>query len=219
MKTKGIVLLATIASMEATAIANMGSPWLNDIIFSAALATAAFLLYEKLRMTPFIFSMVCLSLLVHDLGAFGFYADPPLLSIPYDDIVHFLGIFSGTLLTGNLICRMMKKTKTRFSSEHLILLLLIFLSGLGIGILIELLEFFGYMIFGAGEGAFMFGAGDGSALCDMESITGIIGGGYFDTMEDHIYNTLGALTSTVLIGLNSFFFQKKGLPLLEQPGT
>jgi len=84
----------------------------------------------------------------------------------------------------------------------------VFLCALGIGSVVESMEFMGYLKWGEGEGFFQFGSGDYEGLKGSDNMLTIIGGGYFDAMEDLIVNSLGALSGVLLIGIEFFLFKK-----------
>ncbi len=182
--------------------------WKKDLVISAIIIVTLFFLYKQLRLTPFVYSMVCASLIVHNLGAFNFYSVSPLSQIPYDNITHLLGIFSATLLIANFLSPALSKTK-RFRLSNFIMLFMIFFAGLGIGAVIESLEFSGYLLLGSGEGVLQFGYGDFDGFNETDDLTQIVGGGYFDTMSDLIFNMIGALIAVILFAMIFFVFKKE----------
>jgi predicted neutral ceramidase superfamily lipid hydrolase len=209
IEPKHIILIATLSLISLIAILKFNTGYFKDLIFTGVIVTTLFLLYEKLRMTPETYAAVCLAILVHNLGAFGFYANNPILpSIPYDVITHVLGIFAATLIAANFLSYYLK-TRKGFIINDITLLCMIFLIGLGIGSVVETMEFSGYLIWGAGEGFFQFGTGDYNGLNDCGKMTDIVGGGYFDTMEDLIANISGAGAAVALLGINFFVLKRK----------
>ena len=77
---------------------------------------------------------------------------------------------------------------------------LIFLASLGVGALIEQMEYIGYLKFGTGEGLLRFGGlGDTTVNEEQLRAMDIIGGGWINTMIDLNYNFLGSLIGLVIM--------------------
>ncbi len=205
MEKRHIILITTLALICIIGFFRYKTGFIKDLFFTAFLAIVLFLLYKPLKLTTITYSLVCLSLMVHNLGAFSFYA--PLFGIPYDNITHILGLFSATLVIANFFSFGLAKSK-KFHSKDLLLFLMIFLAGLGVGALIESMEYGGYLLWGRGDGVFQFGSGDYDGLNTTDKLTQIVGGGYFDTMDDLVHNMLGDLCAVALFGVNFFVFKK-----------
>jgi len=77
--------------------------------------------------------------------------------------------------------------------ERIIIVLLI---SLGIGSLIELIEFIGYLKLGVGDGLFYYG-GIGDTGVNLRAMDAV-GGGWLNTMWDLVYNLFGSLLGIVL---------------------
>ncbi|MDD5181919.1 MAG: hypothetical protein PHC66_01960 [Candidatus Nanoarchaeia archaeon] len=209
VELKWVVMTATLSLIALIALLKYNTGYFKDLIFTGAIVTILFLLYERLRMTPETYAAVCLAIIVHNLGAFGFYGNNPILpSIPYDVITHVMGIFAATLIAANFLSHYLKVRKD-FVAKDIILLCVIFLVGLGIGSVVETMEFTGYLMWGAGEGFFQFGTGDYNGISDCGKLTDIVGGGYFDTMEDLIANMFGAAAAVILMGINFFVLKRE----------
>ena len=86
------------------------------------------------------------------------------------------------------------------------MLLIILLASIGVGALVEQLEFLGFLKFGFGDGLLRFG-GLGDTPLTEETLRDIdlIGGGWINTMWDLIYNFIGALLGTILMYLIYLF--------------
>ena len=80
-----------------------------------------------------------------------------------------------------------------FTKKNLVLLLAVFLATTGVGAVVELSEFIGYLKLGTGEGAFMFGPGDGVAGLQGNELIDAIGGGWINEGWDFIFNTIGII--------------------------
>ena len=181
--------------------------FIKDLYLSVILIIIFFLLYKKLRLTTITYSLFCFSLLVHNVAAFGFYNNSP-FPIPYDYVTHFLGVFAATLIIANILSNKLPKNK-KFNFSSFLILLLILLGGLGVGSIVENIEFGGYLYWGHGEGFFEFGTGDYEELINPDKMKNIVGGGYFDAMEDLIVNLIGAFLATTLFGITFFIFKKE----------
>ena len=181
--------------------------YIKDVIFSVILSLLLLYFYNPLRMTPLSYGLVSFSLFLHNISIFGFYAESPFL-VPYDYITHFVGIFSSALVACNFLSHYFSKD-FRFRKNDSLILFVCFISGLGIGSIVETMEFGGYLLWGEGEGFFQFGEGDYEGLNDPDKMTLIVGGGYFDCMEDLIANSLGAMSAVLLFGVSYFKLGRK----------
>ncbi len=206
MKRRSYILIIFLVLIVFLALFSHNTDYFKDFLFSSALMVVFFLIYEKLRLTPLTYSLVGFSLLVHNLGVFGFYANSP-FNIPYDTITHFIGLFTAALVIANVLSVNLSKDK-KFKLNDFVILFLVFLGALGVGSIIENMEYGGYLIWGEGEGFFEFGKGDYQELSDPDKLTLIVGGGYFDAMQDLIANLAGALLGVVLFGVLFFGFKK-----------
>jgi uncharacterized membrane protein YjdF len=207
MKTKSYIMIISLFLMGIIGFFKYQTGFIRDFSFSFFLIILSFLLYKKIRLTPITYSLVCFSLILHNLAAFGFYATNP-FGIPYDFITHFAGIFSITLVIANFLSFSFSKNK-KFRSDDIIILVLILLAGLGVGSIVENMEFTGYLFFGEGEGFFAFGPGDYVDLAGVDKLTLIVGGGYFDAMEDLLVNLLGAFVAVLVYYFNFFIIKKE----------
>lgn len=210
MEKKSYILIIFLVVICIIGFFKYSTGFIKDVIFSIFLIIVLFLLYTKIRLTPLSYSLVCFSLIVHNLGTFGFYANPPLFNIPYDYITHILGIFSATIIIANFLSFSLIKSK-KFKFNDFTVLIVVFLAALGIGALVETMEFAGYLVWGQGEGFFQFGSGDYTEINNIDFLTQIVGGGYFDTMEDLICNIVGALSAVILFGVSFFIFKKENI--------
>ena len=89
MKSKGYILSIFLFLIIIIAYFKYQTGFIADLLFSIFLVVVLYFLYKRLRLNTVTYSLVCLSLILHNLGAFGFYAD---FYIPYDYITHFVGI-------------------------------------------------------------------------------------------------------------------------------
>ncbi|MBT3438676.1 hypothetical protein HN992_02800 [Candidatus Woesearchaeota archaeon] len=207
VKKKSEHLRVYLASMLLFVVAiivayNLGvTDYINDSIFMMLILTLLFFLYDGLRMTSWIYFSVAIAFLLHNLGMFGFYSVSPIF-IQWDHVTHFFGeLVAGVALYNMFYSYKMlngKKTKT----ERFTILMVVVFAALGIGVIIEFMEFFGYLFVGEGLGIFAHGIGDVN--------TEFINSEWFNTMFDLIYNFLGALFGVLLchFGLNKKVFRK-----------
>jgi len=205
MEKPQIILTITLVLIFIIGLFRYQTGFIKDLFFTAFLVVVLFLLYKHLKLTPVVYLLVCFSLLVHNMGAFSFYA--PLFGIPYDNITHVLGLFSVTLMIANFFSFGFTKSR-KLCTKDFVLFSMIFLAGLGIGALVETMEYTGYLVWGQGEGFFQFGSGDYQEVNTTDKLTQIVGGGYFDTMDDLIHNIIGGACAVALFGVNFFVFKK-----------
>ncbi len=179
--------------------------YINDSIFFSVILILLFFIRKKINLTPISFSLLILALLSHLSGVFGFYNNSPIL-IQYDHFTHFIGLFATSILIYNL----MEKYFTKNKYSNFFIILIIFFTSLGIGSLIEQVEYIGYLKFGTGAGLFKFG-GLGDTIINEENLRDIdiIGGGWINTMLDLNYNFIGSLAGIIFIYLINKFKQRK----------
>jgi len=170
--------------------------------------------YEVWDLKLPIFAALTLGFLPHALGFMGFYLNSP-FPIAYDHITHFFPLLAFALLFFQFVSRFM--TRRLFAVKTLFLIALVILAVSGIGVIIELFEFSGFLINGFGEGGFAFGAGDacpGQIVSTFEEIDAY-GGGWFNTMYDLIWNSIGALAGVFIMVLAHYVFKKKEKNLFD----
>ncbi len=165
--------------------------YIADSIIFIILTACLFVFYKQCRLDAVTFFMIVFAFTLHDLGAFRFYANPP-LPFEWDIVTHVVGIFAATLFLYNIIVDLAKK------KHHSYVLFVVVLAGLGAGVLIEFLEFYGFMTAGFGEGFLGRGFGDFDPA--------IVSSDYIDTIQDLFWNFIGA-TAAFVVG----FFREKRL--------
>ena len=156
--------------------------YVYDSVTFIGLTLLLYIFYEHWRLDTFTFLMLILAFALHDLGAFRFYASPP---VPFDwDIVtHVFGIYAATLFLYNILFSLLKK-------HHALLFFIVVLAGLGVGVIVELVEFSGFVRVGFGEGFLGRGFGDYDP--------GIVSSDYIDTIQDLFWNFVGATLGFVV---------------------
>jgi hypothetical protein len=172
------------------------SSWFWDNILSICIIVLLFLFRKKLRLNPVTSSLVCLALIFHSAGTFGFYTSSPVF-VEYDVFTHFFGLFAVAFLLCGLV-------KSRGASKGMMVVLVI-LASMGVGSFVELLEYSGYEMFGTGEGVFMIGDGDFGG--DLGNVFGEdnLAGVWIDTMQDLVVNLLGTLVGVACFLLYGYY--------------
>ncbi|MBI2672393.1 DUF2238 domain-containing protein [Candidatus Woesearchaeota archaeon] len=174
--------------------------YIADSATSIIVITILFLLYHKFNLNKTIFILIFLAMLFHNLGIFGFYGNSP-FPFPYDNLTHFVGGFSLSIFFINYIKTFFKKSRT----EKAILILIAVLAALGIGSIIEMTEYIGYLTLGQGEGFLYFG-GTGDVTGDYN-----LGGAWINSSVDMLFNLIGALS-----GLIVYFIYKRLLQIFRK---
>jgi VanZ family protein len=164
--------------------------------------------YEKLRLNTPLFILLIFATGVHSLGVFGWYNISP-IGIPWDYVTHFFPFIIVAVFFFHFLSQYMSE---KFTFKALIIILLVFFSTLGIGSVVENVEYVGYLILGPGEGGLKFGTGDTSNIADVERGIEITVGGWYNTMRDLINNLIGAAIGTVLMAVHKYCIPKKKKP-------
>ncbi len=165
------------------------SPYVLDLSASVIILIFLFKSYKEFNLNNAIFSLIFLSLLSHNLGVFGFYNNSPVY-FQYDHLTHFIGGFSLSLFFLNYF--------SRWSKNKAIIILLALCTALGVGSVIEIIEYLGYLVFGQGDGLFYFG-GTGDLGFKQDPLIGA----WINSSLDMIFNLIGGL-----FGIIIYFFMK-----------
>lgn len=196
-KNKLILILGIISFLSIVFYSYMSqvTEYISDALISIAITLFIFSFRKKLNLTHTSFILIILALLFHDLGVFGFYNASPIV-IQYDHFTHFFGLFAISIIIFNLL----KQYFTKSNVTNFIILLVMFASSLGIGSLVEQVEYIGYLKFGTGPGLLRFGGYGDTPFneSDLRAMD-IIGGGWINTMLDLNYNFLGAIIGAIFM--------------------
>lgn len=184
--------IASFLVLIPLSLLNGTSGFIPELIIFAAITGALYFCFETLRLNVPIYSLVILSMLLHGFGVLGYYAVSP-IPVQWDHVTHF-ALFSWGLMFFRFFEQWMDSRV--FSRRNVLLLCAVFLAASGIGAVIELSEFLGYLQLGFGEGAFAFGPGDG--LGTDGDVIANLGGGWINTGWDLIFNTLGILLAMMI---------------------
>jgi len=172
------------------------SQWLIDNVAAIALLTFVFLISGWFKIEKIEFILFNSALLIHNLGSFGFY-ELNFGILAYDDIVHLIASGIAAYIIFNFIIRKLsikKKQKVKHSiikENKVIFMFLVIASVAMLGVIVELIEYIGFMFFGPGEGILFVGSGDSGAIGD-------IAGQYLDTMRDIVMNTIGSIIGSLV---------------------
>lgn len=167
--------------------------FIPDIVVFMLLPVVLNWLYDVLHLNPITFSLLNLGPLPHALGIFGWYGSSP-FPFQWDHFTHLAGLFPVALAFTIFFAQWMEDRF--FTRKNLILIISVFLLASGVGAMIELSEFLGYLSLGFGDGGFQFGPGDGTDAAAINDI----GGGWINTGWDLIYNTI-AVVLGIIVGL------------------
>jgi len=180
-----------------------------DVLFFALFILFLHATFAFWKLTIPVYALVVLSLAAHLMGIFGWYNASP-LPIQWDHITHGVPLFTFTVFLFNFVRPWMDRF---WSAKTWSVLLLVLLSGLGIGAIVENVEFAGFLALGYGEGGlFLGGPGDGLPVTSAQAdLIQELGGGYINTELDLVWNGFGVLAAVVLMSIIQFGFKKRAL--------
>ena len=78
MESKLKILMVSFVWIVIFAVLRYSSGFIKDLIFSLVILVILYFIYQKCKLTSITYSLVSLSLFIHNLGAFGFYSNPNL---------------------------------------------------------------------------------------------------------------------------------------------
>jgi len=190
-----------------------GIAWLNDLLkfYGPDIAFSAFFIFFLHQTFSFwrlnlpIYTLLILSFAAHLMGIFGWYNVSP-LPIAWDHVTHGFPLFSFTAFLFNFARPWMDRF---WSTKTWGVMLLVLLGGLGIGAVIENIEFAGYLTLGYGDGGLFFGGpGDGIPITSAQvDVIQQIGGGYINTEIDLLWNAIGTFVAMIVMSL--IYFRKR----------
>jgi len=207
-----VTAVAILIFITFSAIAYFSGTFTNyiyDTLFFIALVLFFYFTYDRWNLNLPIYTLIILSFVLHSAGIFGWYFKSP-IGIQWDHITHFVPILAFTMLFFQFAVQFMDRKLTK---KTWLVIAFVLLAGMGIGTVIELIEFSGFVVFGFGEGALLWGAGDGIPGQTIEGIPTVEaieahGGGWFNTMWDLVWNTLGGLLALLIMIIAHFFIKK-----------
>ena len=179
--------------------------FIPDLVLFIALTLFYYWTYDTFRMNMPIFTMLIFGHILHACGIFGWYSTSP-VSIQWDHVTHFFGAFPYALVFYRFFSQW--ADAKWFTKKNIVLLLTVFLAATGVGAVVELSEFVGYLQLGFGEGVFQFGPGDGVAGLTGSDLVDAVGGGWINEGWDFVWNTIGILVGMALMIIISLFKKK-----------
>ncbi len=191
-----IISILIFILMIPIALLNGVYGFIPDILTFIALTLFYRWTYSTLKMNMPIFTMLIIGHILHACGIFGWYHISP-VPVQWDHLTHFFGALPFALLFFNWMEQWMDAKF--FTKKNFLLLFAVFLAATGVGAVVELTEFIGYLQYGMGEGAFMFGPGDGIVGHSGSDLIDVIGGGWINEGWDFVFNTIGILAGIVLM--------------------
>ncbi len=150
-----------------------------DKFLSAGFFFMMYLLYERFHLN---LKLVLPAVFAIGLHQAKLYGEVYFSFIQFDMVMHFVGAFAIALI----FFRWLIHEERSFRHWKKVALLTILIV-MGIGSLLEIVEFFGYANLPEGGGILHFGEGDE--------------GGWSDTAQDLIFNFIGALVGVVLMSI------------------
>jgi len=185
-----------------------------DALFSIGFILFLHVSFRFWRLNTFVYTLLILGFASHLMGVFGWYNASP-IPLQWDHVTHGLPMFAFTALFYNFARPWM--TERFWSTKTWSVLLIVLLAGLGVGSLVENLEFTGYLTLGEGEGALFFGgAGDGVPLTSsQEEVIQNLGGGYINTEMDLVWNLFGALAAVLVMSIAHYGIKTQALSRIE----
>lgn len=145
-------------------------------IFLIPLLWAVFFLRRRMHVHPFHYALFASALVLHNLGAFGFY-QRSFFGLPFDIYVHFYFGLVGTLLIRRALSRSIPLARWQVAVGAVLLVM-------GFGAIHELVEYASYLLLGEQKGM-------------LKPSTSY----FFDTQRDLLDNFLGALVALAGVGL------------------
>jgi len=191
--------------MIALAVVNDLPGFIPDILIFIGLTLFYAWTYKVFRMNAPIFTLLIVGHILHSCGIFGWYHISP-VPIQWDHITHFFGTLPFALLFFNFLSQW--ADTNFFTRKNLLLLMTVFVAAMGVGAIVELSEFLGFLSLGFGDGAFMFGTGDGVAGFEGTDLIDAIGGGWINEGWDFVFNTIGILFGITIMLLSKLIIKK-----------
>jgi uncharacterized membrane protein YjdF len=178
-KLIAIAIVACVIFAIISATAKVATYRIN-LAFLLPLMWLPFIFRRRLHLHPLHYAMFALAILLHDIGAYGFYRASP-LPFSYDILVHYYFAIPITLM----LYRALRFGQPHLRSWMVGITSLLFM--MGFGALHEIMEYCSYLLLGEEKGM----------LKPSSSY-------FFDTQRDLTNNLLGTLTALLLIAVYHF---------------
>ncbi|MFW6134241.1 MAG: hypothetical protein ACOC5R_01540 [Elusimicrobiota bacterium] len=154
--TLGLILIAVISAFILNRLI-----WAVDSVILSAVLVVIYFLRKQLNLTDFLFSLICILVLMHCFAVFGLFK-MTFFGLEYDTYVHTYSSIVIAMVAFNYAL------KFRISKLEAVFIAL-FIT-LGVELFNELVEYAGYRFFGRGEGLFLLGPGDIGATNAFENL-------------------------------------------------
>ena len=168
----GLVASAVFIALSVF-VAKPGSNYRYSALFLVPIVWAVYFLRRRIHLHPLHYALFAVALLLHNLGAFGFY-QRSFFGLSFDIYVHFYFGLVGALL----LYRYLEHTVTLTPGQHRVGTVLLIL---GMGAIHEIVEWFSTLVLGTRHG--------------MLKTEGVY---QFDTQRDMFDNLLGAALAVTL---------------------
>jgi uncharacterized membrane protein YjdF len=175
---RAIAIVASIVFVIISVTARVPTYRVNPV-FLIPLMWAPYLLRRRLFLQPLHYALYAVAILIHDLGAYGFYQRSP-LPFSYDILVHFYFAVAVTLLMHRALG--MNFPVLRPWQVNVTALLFM----MGLGAMHEIMEYMSYLMLGEEKGM-------------LKPHTSY----FFDTQRDLTNNLLGAIVALVVAAVIS----------------
>lgn len=164
-----------------------------NFLFLVPTVFAIYWLRRRLHLHPLHLALLVLAILLHDVGAYGFYQNSP-VPISWDIVVHYYFAIPVTLI----LYRALASHFPSLARWQIGVATLMFVMGLGA--LHEIMEFISYLLLGEEKGM----------LKPQTSY-------FFDTQRDLTNNLLGTLTALLLLAMARWVKLSKSSATQEVP--
>jgi len=168
-----IAILASLATIVISPLARVPTYRLSPV-FLVPLIWLPYWIRRQIHLHPLHYALLCSAILLHQLGAFGFYQRWP-MPFSFDIVVHFWFAFAAALSVRRAIRRTLPLGRWQAGLAALLLVM-------GGGALHEVMEYGSYLLLGEEKGM----------LKPSSSYS-------FDTQRDLLSNLVGAVVALMLI--------------------
>ncbi|CAN5528440.1 hypothetical protein BH09PLA1_BH09PLA1_27880 [soil metagenome] len=180
-----IAIVGSVVIITFAVLAKVSTYHLSPI-FLVPLLWLGYLLRGRLAITTLTYALFLIAILLHDLGAFGFYQNSP-LPFSWDILVHFFFAIPGALILHGALAHHFPQLRPWQTNVTTLLFIM------GVGALHEIMEYMSYLTLGEARGM-------------LKPTTSY----FFDTQRDLTNNLLGCLTALILRSLISRIAGKSG---------
>ena len=180
-----IACIASLLLILISATAKVPTYRINAIFLIPA-AWASYLLRRRLHLHAVHYALLIVAILLHDLGAYGWYQNSP-LPISWDILVHYYFAVPVTLILYRAIARNFAPVLRPWQAGVVALLFM-----MGLGALHEIMEYASYLLLGEEKGM-------------LKPSTSY----FLDTQRDLTNNLLGTLTAIALLVIGRITLQRR----------